>query len=410
MKKLSVLIFIFLFYSNAYCETVLSSEGVYLINGAQVFVLDERYNGNLDLFFKEVKSKGINTVFFRVFHNNKDRSHLNMPLNCESGVYFETKHACTVNNLLKDMVYYAHKNNIKLYAWMATRSLSFLKTEDNMSMSLSAEGGNVSGYGANIFKKEVRDTLLNLFEDLAKYEIDGILFQDDFIIKYTEGSDKYAAALFKKEFQDDFIIKYTEGSDKYAAALFKKETGIEVKKENFFKSIKEYNGRKVFSEYKDEFYVWAEWKSSQLALLFKELKERAKTVNPKIKFAANVYYETPVDEAAALAWYSQKLSTLKSAGADYFAVMGYFEQISSEQKLGRAETASLIGSIAKNAVKVMGNEKAVIMKMQSRSFLGKGMLSYDDYKLVCRQVKLAGNVSYAVVPVFSSDDIYVCPK
>ena len=90
--------------------------------------------------------------------------------------------------------------------------------------------------------------------------------------------------------------------------------------------------------------------------------------------------------------------------------MGYFEQIISEQKLGRAETASLIGSIAKNAVKVMGNEKAVIMKMQSRSFLGKGMLSYDDYKLVCRQIKLAGNVSYTVVPVFSSDDIYVCPK
>ncbi len=80
--------------------------------------------------------------------------------------------------------------------------------------------------------------------------------------------------------------------------------------------------------------MWAEWKSSQLALLFKELKEKAKTVNPKIKFAANVYYETPVDEAAAMAWYSQKLSTLKSAGADYFAVMGYFEQISSEQKLG----------------------------------------------------------------------------
>lgn len=386
MKKLLVLIFVFVFYSAACSETIISSEDIYLINGAQVFVLDERYKGNLDLFFKEVKSKGINTVFFRVFHNSKDRSHLNMPLNCESGVYFETKHACTVNNLLKDMVDYAHKNNIKLYAWMATRSLSFLKTADNMSMSLSAEGGDVMGYGANIFKKEVRDTLLNLFEDLAKYEIDGILFQDDFIIKYTEGSDKYAAALFKKE------------------------TGIAVKKENFFKSIKEYNGRKVFSEYKDEFYVWAEWKSSQLALLFKELKERAKTVNPKIKFAANVYYETPVDEAAALSWYSQKLSTLKSAGADYFAVMGYFEQISSEQKLDRVETASLIGSIAENAVKVMGNEKAVIMKLQSRSFLGKGMLSYDDYKLVCRQVKLAGNISYAVVPVFSSDDIYVCPK
>ena len=99
MKKLSVLIFVFVFYSAVYSETVLSSEDIYLINGAQVFVLDEKYKGNLDLFFKEVKSKGINTVFFRVFHNSKDRSHLNMPVTCESGVYFETKYTCTVNNL-----------------------------------------------------------------------------------------------------------------------------------------------------------------------------------------------------------------------------------------------------------------------------------------------------------------------
>ncbi len=386
MKKLITLLFIFLLYTKASSETVLSSEDIYFINGAQVFVLDEKYANNLDLFFKEVKAKGINTIFFRVFHNSKDRSHLNMPLKCESGVYFETKSACTVNNLLKDIVEYSHKNNIKIFAWMATRSLSFLKTEDNISRSLSVDGGDELGYGANIFKKDVRETLYNLFRDLAEYDIDGILFQDDFIIKYTEGSDKYAAALFKEE------------------------TGIEVKKENFFKSVKEYNGKKVFSEYKDEFYVWAEWKSSQLAFLFKELKEIAKTVNPRIKFAANVYYETPINEKAALSWYSQKLSTLKSAGADYFAVMGYFEQISSEQQLNRLETAELIGSIAENTIKTIGSEKAVIMKLQSRSFLGKGMLSYDDYKLVCRHIKLAGNISYTVVPVFSSSDVYICPK
>lgn len=386
MKKLLAVIFIFILYTATYSQPVASGDDLYFINGAQVFVLDEKYAGSLDKFFKEVKSKGINTVFFRVFHNSGDRSHLNISLKCESGVYFETRHACTVNNLLKNMLEYAHKNDIKLYAWMATRSLSFLKTENNMSRSLSPVGDNETGYGANIFKKNVRDKLLGLFEDLAKYDIDGILFQDDFIIKYTEGSDKYAASLFKAE------------------------TGIDVKKENFFRGIKEYNGKKVFSEYKDEFYIWAEWKSNQLVLLFKELKERAKTINPKIKFAANIYYETPIDEKAALSWYSQKLSALKSAGADYFAVMGYAEQISSEQNLDKIKTAALIGNIAEKAVQAVGNEKAVIIKLQSKSFLDKRMFPYDDYKLICRQTKRAGNISYTVVPVFSSDDIYVCPK
>ena len=387
MKKIFLIfIYIFSFFNISIAETIYSSEDIYKINGAQVFVLDEKYKGNIDAFFKEAKEKGINTVFFRVFHNSKDRSHLGLPLKCESGVYYETDHACTVNNLLGDVVKAAHDNNIKLFAWMATRSLSFLKTDEFMSMSLPPSGVDEKGYGANIFKKEVRDTILGLFEDLAKYEIDGILFQDDFIIKYTEGSDRYAAYLFKKE------------------------TGIEVKSENFFSSVKNYNGKQVFSEYTENFYTWAEWKSSQLALFFKELKERAKTHNPKIKFAANIYYETPIDEKAGISWYSQNLTALKSAGADYFAVMGYFEQISQEKQYDRVTAAEYIGNIAEMAVKKAGNEKAVIMKLQSKSFKGAGMLSYDDYKLVCRRTKLAGDISYAVVPVFSSSDIYICPK
>ena len=387
MKKTALILFFIFLYSNiSFGQTIYSSEEIYKINGAQVFVLDEKYKGNIGAFFKEVKDMGINTVFFRVFHNSKDRSHLGLSLKCESGVYYETDNACTVYDILGEVVKAAHDNDVKLYAWMATRSLSFLKTDEFMSMSLSAAGGQEKGYGANIFKKEVRETILNLFEDLAKYEIDGILFQDDFILKYTEGSDKYASFLFKEE------------------------TGIEVKAENFFNKVKEYNGRKVFSEYKDDFYVWAQWKSSQLALFFKELKERAKTQNPKIKFAANIYYETPIDEKAGISWYSQNLETLKSAGADYFAVMGYFEQISQEKQLGRVEAAEYIGKIAEKAVEKAGNEKAVIMKLQTKSFKGAGMLSYDDYKLVCRRTKLAGEVSYTAVPVFSSSDIYICPK
>lgn len=387
MKKfILILIYVLIFTNVSLSETVYSSEEIYRINGAQVFVLDEKYKDNIDAFFKEAKAKGINTIFFRVFHNNKDRSHLGLDLKCESGVYYETSYACTVNDLLGDVVKAAHDNNMKLFAWMATRSLSFLKTDENMSMSLSAEGGQVKGYGANIFKKEVRDTLLGLFEDLAKYEIDGILFQDDFIIKYTEGSDKDAASLFEEE------------------------TGIKVNSKSFFKSTKVYNGRKTFSEYTENFYTWAEWKSNQLALLFKQLKERAKTRNPKIKFAANIYYETPVDEKAGVAWYSQRLSVLKSSGADYFAVMGYFEQISDEKNYNRVNAAEYIGDIAVQAVKQVGSENAVIMKLQSKSFKGAGMLDYDDYKLVCRRTKLAGDISYAVVPVFSSSDIYTCPK
>ena len=73
MKKIFLIfIYIFSFFNISIAETIYSSEDIYKINGAQVFVLDEKYKGNIDAFFKEAKEKGINTVFFRVFHNSKD--------------------------------------------------------------------------------------------------------------------------------------------------------------------------------------------------------------------------------------------------------------------------------------------------------------------------------------------------
>lgn len=388
MKSRVFLFFILLLLfseKTVFCGGISKGNEVFRIKGAQVFVLDKAYKDNLDAFFLEAKNKGVNTVFFRVFHNSKDRSHLDIPLKCESGVYFDTQAACVVNNLLPEAVKSAKKHDIKIFAWMATRSLSFLKDKENLSLAFNADGGETAGYGANIFKKEVRDTILQLFKDLAKNDIDGVLFQDDFIIKYNEGADEYA----KKLFED--------------------ASGIKAERDTFFGKVKEYKSKKVFSEFKPEFYIWADWKSAYLAEFFKELKEQMKTVSPKILFAANVYYETPVDEKAALSWYSQKLPSLLEAGADYLAVMGYYEQIKEEQNLDRAAAAQFIGKIAENAVKTAKDEKKVIMKLQSRSFTSGKALDYEDFKLVCRYIKPAGDVSIAAVPVFSSSDIVLCP-
>lgn len=380
-----VIIFL-LFFSieSLYAETVYSSKKIEKINGAQIFVLDKEYENNLDDFFKKLSDKGINTVFFRVFHNEKDRPHFNSKLKCTSGVYYKTDYACVVSDLLPKIIDHAHKHNMKVYGWMATRSLSFLKTKENMSQSLSPDGGNITGYGANIFKENVRNTILNLFEDLAKTGVDGILFQDDFILKYNEGSDKYAAKLFEKE------------------------TGIQVSSKNFFESIKKQNNKLVFSKYTDYFYIWASWKTVHLANFFKEIKYTVKSINPKIKIAANVYYETPIDDKAAVSWYSQNLEILKKAGADYYAIMGYVEQIQNEKKMDFYEALSYIGRIVKNAIKVMEKENAVIIKLQSKSFKDGSYLNKLEYDHLCNEIKKNGDASFVVVPVNRLEDVYTC--
>lgn len=355
------------------------------ISGAQVFVLDPSYENDLGAFFKEAKAKGINTVFLRVFHNLGDRTHFHIPADCQAGVYFQTDKACVIGDVLKDAVKVAHENNIKIFAWMATRSLSFLKTQGNLSQSFLASGGVSEGYGADIFNMQVRGAIVGLFGDLAAYDIDGILLQDDFIFKYTEGADPYSSKLFEEE------------------------TGLKAAPDTFFRGIKVYDGKETFTGFKDEFYLWADWKNYHLMQLFREIRDKALSANPQIMFAANVYYETPIAPKEALAWYSQKLDALDRAGFDYYAVMGYSEQIGMEKRLDDKAVAEYIGNIAVAAAKNAQNPAKVIIKLQSRRFFGdKGEISDKDFKNLCQSIEKAGGVGVIAVPVFSGRDIKTC--
>ncbi len=366
-------------------DTLLASSsdgGKFLeINGVQVFVMDASYQSDYNNFFKELKDQGVNTVFFRVFHNRGDRPHLGLEMKCDSGVYFRTTELCTVADILDDIVTSAHKNGIKLYAWMATRSITALKERD-LSLSFSPNGGTVEGYGANIFKKDIRKRLVTIFTDLARYNIDGVLVQDDFIVKYNEGADDHTLDLFKSD------------------------TGFSPTPSIFFNKIKEYNGKKVFSGYHDVFYIWSLWKNEYLINLLRDIKVAIRKVNKDIKLAVNIYYETPIAKEKGLAWYSQTISGLLSVPVDYVAVMGYIDQISNELEMSYEETVTYILDIAKTSIDQIPFSNRVIMKLQVKPFR-KG-IDYIDNKYnieICKMLKNSYNGSIVLLPINNPTDV-----
>ncbi len=379
MKKILLTTIIATLFCTAYAQ----DNEYYHINGAQVFVLDEIYKDDVSLFFSEAKRRGVDTIFVRVFHNQRDKAHLGITNTCENGgVYFETNEACVVEDIMPELILAAKAHDIKLYAWMATRSLTFLKTSDNMSQSFEPDNKTVVGYGANLFKPDVKDAIKTLFADLAKYDIDGILLQDDFIIKYAEGADKYAKEHYESVFGKELDVK------------------------EMFTGTHEYNGKKIFTGYTNSFNKWAEYKLAYLATYLSELIFTVKEINPNIKVAANVYYETPIDYANALAWYSQSLEGLLAAGADYFAVMGYVEQIAKEKNISEIEASELLFQIASNTAVLSGDAKRVILKVQSRYFYGdKSMLNPYLFASACNYNRSLRGLSYAVVPIFTAYDI-----
>jgi len=341
------------------------------LKAVQIFNFNPRYKNNLREYFEVLKENGINAVFFRVFQNDMDRLHFGVYSDCRSGVYFDTEDACVVQDLLGRVISEARKYDIDVFAWMATRSLSFLK--DKYGFSVAYEGGRyVNGYGVNIFHMDVRNHIIRLFKDLAEYDIDGILIQDDFILRYNEG--------FSKEALHRYKVDTGEKPDPYKLFV---------------------NNRNN-SDYKR----WNRWKTEQLSDFLNELRYEVKRINPGVKFAVNIYYETPSYPSNGMSWYSQSIKRYKKLGFSYYAYMAYHEQISRETGKSFFETLEYINKSINSFLKYGLEEKQIIVKIQVRSFFNnRDRLPEKEINVICNLINNYKNLSYALVPFERISDI-----
>lgn len=351
------------------------------INGAQVFVLDKTYNNNLDALFKGLKESGVDTVFLRVFHNSVDRYHyLEENPQCRTGVYFKTDAACTVRDVLGEAVKAARANDMKIFAWMATRSLSFLKTDAYMEKSFEKRGVK-DGYGVSIFSPGAAERIRTLFRDLAKYDIDGILFQDDFILKYREGASENALKAYKAD------------------------TGIELSYSKLFSCRDGESETKVPGGCPDTFLPWVKWKNEKMMDFYQSLKIETMKINPDLVFAGNVYYETPLEADKGMSWYAQSIDSMLAYGFDYLAVMGYHDQIASELNLSNASALKMVEQMADNLKKKVHPASRILLKVQRISFDNSASLSGENIKSVCGMLAKYMQISRVVVPVNKAEDL-----
>ncbi|MCD8567231.1 MAG: poly-beta-1,6-N-acetyl-D-glucosamine N-deacetylase PgaB [Geovibrio sp.] len=381
MKRI-ILLITFLLPAYLYAGSVTLLEKTRpLLNGVQVFVLDPAYEKNPGRFFDEVKKQGGNTVFFRVFHNSSDRYHFLKNSECVTGVYFQTDEACVVDDLLPVMIEEAHKRGIKLYAWMATRTLSFLKTPLLMEKTFADGQGTGEGYGASIFMSAVRRKLVRLFEDLAAYDIDGILFQDDFIMRHREGASLSALHAYYMD------------------------TGLMLTSGDLFGCLERENRTKVPGGCNDTYIPWAYWKAQKMADFFRELRQAVLVRNPSVRFAANIYYETPADSMKGISWYSQSVDMLLDAGFDYLAVMSYHDQIAREMKLDYEGAKEYVNGMLQNLVSNVDEKERILMKLQRVSWADKSGVDRGELEGICRLIDSYGSISKAIVPVNRSSEI-----
>jgi len=350
---------------------------------AQVSHMEGKSLEDVEKRVRGLKNAGVNTIIFRVFQNKGDRAYQFITAQYPEGVYFKTEFAPVVDDILGKVAEIVHRNGLEIFAWMTTRYANYGSggPPEYRCKSYNFETKKMEvARGFNLFHPEVLKRLEGLFRDLGRYPIDGILFQDDLILKHQEDFSAEANKAFLKEYgylphPDLFYINpYKSGSGKY-----------------------------YVKAYTDRFWTWANWKNRWLMNVAKRLMGAAKESNPNLQFGINLYFEAVLSDLNGVVWFSQTLSEALKKNFDYYAVMAYHRQAMKDRNIEVKEAIGLMAEVARKAVEAVGDPSKVMMKVwildwKSNEAVGYELAPQKEIEEILTAILDRGDVSLAFVP------------
>jgi tetratricopeptide (TPR) repeat protein len=352
----------------------------------QVSTFEGKSLEELEKRVKELKNDGVNTILFRVFQNKGDRLYKFVTPRHEEGVYFKTEYAPVVDDILGKVAEIVHRNGLEIFAWTTTRyaNYGFEGSPEYQCWSYNFETEKMEvARGFNLFHPEVMKRLEGLFRDLGRNPIDGILFQDDLILKHNEDFSAEANKAFLKEFG------YMPHPDLFYIHPYRSESG-----KYFVKG------------YTDRFMSWANWKNRWLMNVAKQLMEAARESNPNLQFAINLYFEAVMNDSKGMVWFSQTLSEALGKDFDYYAVMAYHRQAMKDLKMELKEAIDLMGEATQRAVEAVGDPSRVLMKVWVLDWKKHEVLPKQEMEELLTAILNRGEVSLAFVPYVDQSPIH----
>ena len=234
-----------------------TGDGEVPIHSVQILRLWGNSPADLESFMIEMRKKGIDTIFFRVFQNPGDTLFRILPVKTKVGVYFKSSQAPLVSDLLPLVCRDAHARGIKVFAWINTLNATYLNCYPRARLTSRYDLGLrklVKTPRMSPFDPLVKKCLANLFADLAKNSIDGILIQDDLILHYNEDLSPVSVRLYKQE------------------------TGTKKVNPEAFYVVERRESRTFHLHgYHEVFWRWSAWKSRKLAGFLRALIQRQNT-------------------------------------------------------------------------------------------------------------------------------------
>ncbi|MBI5562985.1 MAG: tetratricopeptide repeat protein [Deltaproteobacteria bacterium] len=321
-----------------------------------------------------LRASGVNTIILRVFHNEGDRYYpmARHETGAVSGVYFKTGAAPVVDDVLGPVVDIGHRCGVKVFAWMTTRYADYgMKGADGRACKAYdlATGAFAPCKGLDLFDERNVRRLEAIYSDLAAYPIDGVLFQDDLVLRHNEGFGPSMDAAFRRE----------TGKEARPGALYVR------------------GADQGHAGYTPLFREWAAWKNKRLLDVAGRLRTAVRKKRPEARIAINLMYESVTDPANALVWLSQSLPQAVARGFDYYSIMAYHRQMADELGQSPERVAAMIDKMSADAIAEVGGKGKVLMKLQTVDWKTGEPLPQSEVVGLIRGLKRRG-VSLAVVP------------
>jgi len=357
---------------------------------AQILYLDCRSLAELDSIIEDLARRGVNTVIWRAFQNPGDRPFpLASALEGDEqkaggtkgeryGVYFGNRFVPVEGDILGRVAHVVRARGLRFFAWMTTKHTDFGVRGEGIPVDFRYDfekRAPVPARDLDLFSEQAMERLEAIYRDLAAQPIDGILLQDDLCLRHNEGFSPTARGLFEQH----------SGAALDPGSLY-------------IGPYQGATGKYYVKEYTDLFWTWSRWKAGQVASVAARLSRAAREVRPEIQVAANFYYEVAWEPRWALAWLSQDLDAVETAGLDYAAVMMYQRQIGRELGLSGRETIEAVGEMVRRLGRRFHRPEQVIIKLQIADWGSGEPLDPEEVGLHAARVLREGSFSLAFVP------------
>ncbi|MBN2706201.1 MAG: hypothetical protein JXR89_07165 [Deltaproteobacteria bacterium] len=272
---------------------------------AQISVIRETSWPAFQGYLEELKACGYNTIILRVFHNRGDRYH--GPIGAEArnrfeeGVYFQNGALPVIADLLTPACAAAHRVGLRVIAWMTTLQAAYgqkvtppLTGYDPVKDCLYEEKQLLDPSEISS-----RSFLLRIFRDLAAGPIDGVLLQDDLMLRHHQG-------------------------------FFKKIPELSPNPEELYRFSPD---RRKILAYRKRFFRWRNDQALILQALANAIFSACRQIRPGLICAQNVHYEPFLNQDWGRNWFACTPESLAASQADYLMVMAYQNRIKRELEL-----------------------------------------------------------------------------